>query len=224
MIDTIANAFAVADDVPLVTRHDNLNRCYDVLWQRLRQAGLLDATGRGVVGLTSCQPGSGSSTIAANMAIRAARSFDGGVLLVDADVRNHALAPLFRVPQSPGLVQAMRDDARPLDCVQATTITNLAVMAAGSELDAAATLFDTARLGDLIEQLQQDFELIVFDLPIADESTHCLQAASVLDGVLLVIESQRIDRELATRAKRKLLAAKANVLGVVINKEEIARQ
>jgi len=61
--------------------------------------------------------------------------------------------------------------------------------------------------------------LILFDLPLANELTCCFALASRLDGVLLVVEAERVPRQKALRAKRGLDQAKVNILGAVYNKQ-----
>ena len=59
------------------------------------------------IGLTSCSPREGVSTVAANLAITAAAMFDRPVLLVDANFLRPALRRMFRLRQGPGLADVL---------------------------------------------------------------------------------------------------------------------
>ena len=75
----------------------------------------------------------------------------------------------------------------------------------------------------LVKELAQDFELVVCDLPAAGQASCTSRLAGLLDGVLLVVESERVCCEAAERGKELLMRADAQLLGVVLNKRRQAR-
>jgi capsular exopolysaccharide synthesis family protein len=211
---TTAQAEAAAERSPAL-RH-RLSGHYEALFRRLRFARAVIAAPR-TVGVTSSSSGEGVSTVAANLAISAAR---GGcrVLLVDANTRDPAVARTFHVAPRPGLAELLADEASLEDCIQETTYDSLFVLPAGPASDQDAGGVDWSRLEEIVEQLKAEYELLVFDLPAADELSPGLVVAALLDGVLMVVEAERTDGVAAARAKRQLEMAGAKLLGVVLNK------
>ena len=89
---------------------------------------------------------------------------------------------------------------------------------AGGPAGGRCPLSDMAGLPSLIKELTSDFELVVVDLPPASQSSAGLRLAGLLDGVLLVIEAERVRREDARRVSDLLVRAGAHPRGVVLNK------
>ena len=192
---------------------------YEALWRSLRNAGVHQSTGSYSLGVTSCEDGEGVSSVAANIAITAARDMDKPVLLIDCDGSNRAVGKLLKVKQSPGLANLLADEIGAEECLQATSEFNLVALAAGpANQTHHRTTADYERLGSTVEDFKQHFGLIVFDLPNANELSECFTISRMLDGVLLLIESERVRRDVGARAKRQLEEAGANVIGAVLNK------
>jgi capsular exopolysaccharide synthesis family protein len=217
--ESSATAEQQAVELPSAPRH-RLSGHYEALFRRLRfTRAVVDAAPR-TLGVTSCTGGEGVSTVAANLAISASR---GGcrVLLVDANTANPSVARTFHVPPRPGLADMLVGEAELEECVHATAIEALLVLPAGPRGDHDASAFDWSHLAEIIAHLKQEYELVVFDLPAADELSPCPVVASLLDGVLLVVEAERTGGEAALRVKRQLELAGAKLLGVVLNKGRV---
>lgn len=192
---------------------------YEALWRSLRNAGVNRSTESYSLGVTSCEDGEGVTSLAANVAITAARDIEKPVLLIDCDGSNRAVGKLLKVKQSPGLADILAGEVRAEECLQATSEFNLVALAAGpANPTHHRTTADYEQLGRTIEDFKEHFGLIVFDLPNANELSECFTISGMLDGVLLVIESERVRRDDAARAKRQLEEAGANVVGAVLNK------
>ena len=128
---------------------------YEPLVQRLRaiQDGVPPA-----IGITSCRQGEGVSTVAANLAISAARSGSVRVLLVDANIDHPSIAATFAVDPCPGLAEALSQVVHPAGCIQQTSSEKLSVMAAGAANGPAKSGSLPADLADLLKNLRQAFE------------------------------------------------------------------
>jgi Mrp family chromosome partitioning ATPase len=75
----------------------------------------------------------------------------------------------------------------------------------------------------LLESLKHSFDLIIFDLPPANELTTCYAFASCMDGIVVVVEPRQVDRDVARRSARQLKEVNAKLLGVVYNKDRTQR-
>lgn len=198
-------------------RDNALAEQYYSLAHWLRPIGDMSAVGPKTIGITSCTRGVGTSTVASNLAIVAAQARDQPVLLIDLSTARSTLATRFSMLGDLGLRDALADVARPGECVKATPITNLSVLAVNETGDPRALKVDCGRLNNLLQALEREFGFIVVDLP-SIESSLCFATAGLLNGVLIVMEAERTRFEAAARAKQRLIHAQANVLGVILNK------
>jgi Mrp family chromosome partitioning ATPase len=183
----------------------------------LRAMGDMSGTTHKSIGVTSCTRGAGVSTVASNLAIVAADIDDRPVLLLDLSAGRAAASGLFRTTNDTGLRDALADTGHAACYARPTPVANLSLLAADSDANTPMANLDSARVGDLVRSLENEFSFIVLDLPTV-ESSLCFITAGLLNGVLLVIEAERTRLETAARAKQRLIDARANVLGVILNK------
>lgn len=170
-----------------------------------------------IMAITSCQRGEGVSTVATHLALAAAA--DGlRVLLVDANLANPSLHRMFGVVPRPGLSEALVDAEAVPTCVQSSGTPNLSLLTAGAHADGAQLLFHRRRFEELMQTLRVDFDLVLVDMPPAEKSNPTADTVGMTDGVLLVIESERVRWEVALRTRELLERAGGNLLGVVLNK------
>jgi Mrp family chromosome partitioning ATPase len=100
--------------------------------------------------------------------------------------------------------------------VQRAAGEHLWIRPAGGVRDGHAA--DAATLPELIGALRNQFDLVLFDLPAAGTASAVLRVGRHLDGVLLVVEAERIRREVAARTTDQLEAGGCRMLGAVLNK------
>lgn len=195
------------------------NRFYDALARRIHSA--FSGPHNGVpraLGFTSSQTGEGVTTVAANTAISAARMMAGRVLLVDtnfADPRQHNI---FGADPAPGLLDALLSDQSALDGIIDTPLDNLSLLPAGRIDSSQPVTYDPRCLDELVVSLRRVYSLIVFDLPPVSRSSPTLAFAGWMDGMLLVVEADRMPRDVVRRTCIQLATVQANLLGVVYNK------
>jgi Mrp family chromosome partitioning ATPase len=166
------------------------------------------------IGVTSCAAGAGVSTVSANLAIAAARTGNQPVLLVDLSGRRSQIAAQLGLSGDLGLEAAIAGDLPAAECVKATPIENLSLLALSER--SLLSSFDGNRLVALLHELERDFSFLVIDLPPTDSGL-CFSMVGTLNGVLLVMDGQRTHGQIAVRAKQRLIHANAAVLGVILN-------
>jgi len=72
-------------------------------------------------------------------------------------------------------------------------------------------------MDDVIEALEQEFDVVLFDSPPVLPVTDSAILASKADGVIIVYQVGRTSRYALNRAKIQLENVDAKILGVVIN-------
>ena len=60
-----------------------------------------------------------------------------------------------------------------------------------------------------------DYDYIIFDMPPVTQTSVTTRLAGFMDTVMLVIESEKTDREVVQQANQLLLQSKANVTAVL---------
>lgn len=169
--------------------------------------------------VTSGGPSEGKSTTAANLAIVMAQTGQT-VVLVDTDLRRPMLHRLFSLPNAVGLTTALLSGADPaLDgYVQPTEVENLYVLTTGPLPPNPSELLGSQRMQELVQRLQQEADLLIFDSPPVLAVTDAAVLARQLDGVLLVIDAGETRQPIAQRACEELTKVGARILGVALNK------
>jgi len=168
--------------------------------------------------ITSSVPGEGKTTTAANLAIVMAQS-GRSVLLVDADMRRPRQHKIFGLPQNPGLTDALiLGSSSPEHYIRATPVPNLSLLTSGKIPPNPAELLGSQRMHQLIEQLHEHAEIIIFDAPPVLAVTDAQVLASLVNGVLLVIDSTQTARGKIAQSVESLSRTNARILGTVLNR------
>ncbi|MDP6717522.1 MAG: CpsD/CapB family tyrosine-protein kinase, partial [Pirellulaceae bacterium] len=171
------------------------------------------------IGLTSCAHAEGVSTVAANLAVAAAGESARPVLLIDTDFAQSPTQSMFGLAPGPGFVDALSGETKLPECIRWTSIPNLHLMGPGAQAVTLGAAGGPATFHSLIEILKLEYSWVLFDLPIVSEC-HFPTLISNLDGLLLVVEAERLRRQVVMRAKEQLENNDAKVLGVVFNKRQ----
>ncbi len=172
-----------------------------------------------ILGLTSCGRGEGVTTVAAHLAATAADSLGRPVCLVDCNFADPAVHRLFQTPIGPGLRDALWENGRAQEFLKSSSFANLSLLTAGEPKHGAALAFSSPNFVRLLEELKQEFGLVVVDFPPFGQGAPA-GLGSVVDGVLLVLEAEKVRWEVAQRATASLAETGGNLLGVVMNKRQ----
>src|SRR4029077_14299463 len=140
-----------------------------------------DADGVGyLLGVTGCARQSGVSTVAANLAIRAADHGLGPVLLVDANDHHPQLQRLFRAKIGAGLADVMAGQTALANAIQPTRVPGLQLLPLGTAGLIGRLRIDSARIEGLVAELRETYSLVLVDLPGACQMSHSTCLAHTL--------------------------------------------
>lgn len=171
-----------------------------------------------VIAVTSAQPREGKTTTISNLAVAYAQ--DGKrVMLIDADLRKPTLHRVFARTNRKGLTNVLANISTLEDEMQATDVDQLFLLTSGPMPPNPAEILATKRMGMLLDELRQQFDVILIDTPPALALTDAQVIASRSDGVLLVVSSGKTKRDLIRKCKANLEYVNANLLGVVLNNQ-----
>jgi capsular exopolysaccharide synthesis family protein len=170
------------------------------------------------VGISS---GSGASTAAANFAASLAQDVDSKVLLMDANYRSakkqESDAP---VGESAGRLDLahLLDDPTPVCPVPGPS--NLYILPRGKPTSMPLSLFQSDAFDDLLRKLREEFKYVVIDGPALQGFPESVVLSRKVDGVILVLESEKTRTRTAQAAKEQIEGAGGKLLGVVLNKRK----
>lgn len=177
-----------------------------------------------IVAITSAVSGEGKSTIAANLAISCAMS-GKKVLLIDADMRRACQKENFEYDEkSPGLSDVLVGTVNWWDAVLSTEQENLNILPAGHIPPNPAELLTLPSINELFPQMQQDFDLVLLDLPPINIVSDPLVLSSHVAGCLLVVRQNYSDHR---AIKKSLISAELthmNPLGFVYYGDDVTPQ
>jgi Mrp family chromosome partitioning ATPase len=165
------------------------------------------------VAVTSPNKGSGVTTIAAGLAASLSETGDGNVLLVDMNIDNGEMQKFFKGKSIGQLDDLLEGKARENSLVQE----NLYVVTEGKNGEGVSRILPK-RFAAIVPKLKaSDYDYIIFDMPPVSQNSITARLSGFMDMVLLVIESEVTDREVAQRANTLLAESNATV-SAVLNK------
>lgn len=166
--------------------------------------------------ITSSMPEEGKSTTTANLAITMAES-GNRVLLIDADLRKSSIHKLFAVSNLKGLTNVLAEDVNYRELIKPGVAKGLDVLPGGPKPPNPSELLGSQKMRDLMEQMKEDYDVVVLDTPPVLPVTDAAILASLVDGVVLVAAYGRATFDGLTQAKVQLENVGSKILGVILN-------
>ena len=100
---------------------------------------------------------------------------------------------------------------------------NLFVLPSGRRPPNPTELLDSKRMSFLLSYLQRRFDRVILDSPPVLPASDAVALAGQTDGVLLLIKSGGVNRELVRKAVEQLRMAQANIVGVALTQVDVKR-
>ncbi|MGY3718122.1 CpsD/CapB family tyrosine-protein kinase [Sutcliffiella cohnii] len=166
--------------------------------------------------ITSSGPGEGKSTTASNLAVAFAQQ-GKSVLFIDADLRKPTAHYTFQRENFKGLTTVLTKQTELSESISPTKIANLDILTSGPIPPNPAELLSSRAMKELLETVKDQYNMVIFDTPPVLAVTDAQLLANQCDGTILVVSSGKTENENAVKAKELLVAAKAKLIGVVLN-------
>jgi capsular exopolysaccharide synthesis family protein len=166
------------------------------------------------IGLVSCLPGEGKTTMAIGLATALSREVGAQVLLVEADLRRPTIEEYLGLSRSSGLGEWLTG-ATSLVEFRRLGSPGFSLLPAGRHTPQRPELLHSPRMSQLLGAVRRFFDYVVLDCPpltpIAD--SHLLQ--DFVDGFLLVVRARQASRDELLRSVAHLKPG--SVRGIVFN-------
>jgi polysaccharide biosynthesis transport protein len=166
--------------------------------------------------ISSVEAGDGQSLIALNLAIAATKK-GKRVLLVDASGKNSTLCHRLNLTGQKGFNYLLTHNID-LESViqQVPQNSNLYVVASSTE-DRISSQHLWSRMEYIMSELQERFDLVIYDLPHFNETTDVYFMTSCTDGMLLVVGVNKTKQSAAKKVLKKATDLRLPLLGAIAN-------
>ncbi len=173
-----------------------------------------------VFSFTSCYKGEGVSTVAVLFAATLARRTDRRVLLVDCNLQKPSIGRLLGLNQQEGpRAFSSSNNLNLAGTIEPSSVANLDALCSMNN-SFALNLSTYKALNNCMELLKREYAYIVFDSPALEEGADAISIARLSDSVILVVEAERTNWEVAIKEKEKILQANLGLSGVILNKRK----
>lgn len=186
--------------------------------------------GKGVLVVTSVEPGDGKTFVAANLALSWARA-GRKVILVAGDMRRPRLDLYFgAAARGVGLAELLldgvdgtRSPGQPqlTEMLRPTSFRGLRVLPAGEDAADPADLLAGASLGRAVRYLARNADIVIIDSPPALALADASELAAYADGVVVLTTVNRTKRTHIVETVNSLKANGANILGLIVNRSRV---
>lgn len=167
--------------------------------------------------ITSPEPGTGKSTVAANLALSLSEA-GHTVILVDMDFRRPRQHSILNISNERGLSDYMRGEITLDEAIFTTTHENLRVIVAGSSSHVPAEWLTPDHIRSMLDELSKQCEFILIDAPALLSVADPTVLASQADTVILVVSRRKTERQNLSFALQQLAELNVQVSGVVLNR------
>ncbi|MDB4890601.1 MAG: capsular exopolysaccharide family [Gemmatimonadetes bacterium] len=172
-----------------------------------------------VLVVTSPLPGEGKTLSASNLALTlAGRGLN--VLFVDGDLRCGLVNEVFGCPRAPGFAELLSSSVRFEEAAHSIAIGDigsLTILPSGARLQTPGRLLEIEHVRAVLSNLAPQFDLVIVDSPPVNLLADAALLGSAADGVILVIRAGHTSMEELTYAIDQLTAARAPVVGTLLN-------
>lgn len=169
-----------------------------------------------VVGVTSSMRGEGKSTTAINLAYVIAEK-GKRVLLIDGDLRIPSIAKKMGIYAKPGLTDLLMGQGAQIKDFQSNIVGNLYIIPSGEIPPNPSELLGSHRMGTILEELKENFDYIIIDLPPVNVVSDALSIAEFISGMVLVVRENYTEKKELERCFRQMDISNIKVLGCVMN-------
>ncbi len=166
--------------------------------------------------LTSSGPSEGKSLTSVNLALAYAQ-MGKRTLLIDTDLRRPVIHHIFNLKRDPGFSDLFVDNSKYDVIIKHGNKENLSIITAGSFTPNPAELIGSHKMDIHLEYFKANYDIIFFDTPPIVAVTDAALLGTKLDGVIIVLRSQKTSREIARHAISNLNNVGVKCLGTVLN-------
>lgn len=171
--------------------------------------------------ITSATPQEGKTITSANLGFTFAELRNRRTIVIEADLRLPQFSKLLSLPESPGLVGVLEDNAPFKDAIRTVEGSRLHILPAGRRVNSnAVELLGGTTFSTLIRKLRDAYDHVIIDTPPVIELADAGIVGAQSDDVFLIARLQRTPRQLIEQAIRTLGSYNAPVAGIIATDQQ----
>lgn len=170
--------------------------------------------------ITSAIQGEGKSTVSSNLAVEYAKK-GLQVLLVDADLRRPTIHQTFAISNQRGVSSWLSGQLTDVNEAIYPVLDHLFVMPSGPKPPNPAELLASDRMTKFLTVATRKLDLVIVDAPPILPVTDARILAGQVDGTVLVVRQNFVEKVAVRQAVSALKNARAQLLGTILNDVDI---
>ncbi|MBU7471687.1 CpsD/CapB family tyrosine-protein kinase [Lactiplantibacillus plantarum] len=170
--------------------------------------------------ITSAIQGEGKSTVGSNLAVEYAKK-GLQVLLVDADLRRPTIHQTFAISNQRGVSSWLSGQLTDVNEAIYSVLDHLFVMPSGPKPPNPAELLASDRMTEFLTVATRKLDLVIVDAPPILPVTDARILAGQVDGTVLVVRQNFVEKVAVRQAVSALKNARAQLLGTILNDVDI---
>ncbi|QHM48375.1 CpsD/CapB family tyrosine-protein kinase [Lactiplantibacillus plantarum] len=170
--------------------------------------------------ITSAIQGEGKSTVGSNLAVEYAKK-GLQVLLVDADLRRPTIHQTFAISNQRGVSSWLSGQLTDVNEAIYPVLDHLFVMPSGPKPPNSAELLASDRMTEFLTVATRKLDLVIVDAPPILPVTDARILAGQVDGTVLVVRQNFVEKVAVRQAVSALKNARAQLLGTILNDVDI---
>lgn len=175
-----------------------------------------------IIGVVSCLPSEGKSTLAINFAQLLANQ-GARTLLIDGDLRNPGATRALGQHAANGLLEALLQDRSMDELILTDPTTALSFLPAVVKyrVPHSSDVLASATMANLLSEAAKRFDYIILDLPPLGPVVDARAVSHLLDTVLLVVEWGKTSRRIVQSIMAEQPEIRKRCAGVILNKVDL---
>lgn len=175
--------------------------------------------------LTSANKGSGTTTIACNLATTFVANHSK-VLLIDCNISKPTINKYFSIDNALGLSDMLLNQDYSNYYKYCTNFKDehsnnlLYIMGAGRKVKNALDLLSSRYFNEFMDEMRKQFDFILIDCPSLEDNNDVIPVGHIVDDTILVVSLPEIEKNNAKKALQQLNRNGLTVIGTVLNKVE----
>jgi len=144
----------------------------------------------------------------------------GDVCLIDFDLQSPSLHEPFQLDRQGGLTDYLFDGKELSTLWKSTAIPNFHLLSTGRSVEETTGMIPQEVIDRLMETVRKQFHYIFIDSAPCSISPYTFTVASKVDGIIFVIEAEKIRRESARKMIERFESCGGAVQGIVVNRKK----
>ena len=165
--------------------------------------------------ITDVDDSKDTPAIVANLGIYLSQNHGQQILIIDANLRAPAMAEIFNVTIDGNIVDVLEGTVSYEEAI-IDVGSNLYVLPASIPLTAPITLLDSAKMPDLIKDLQDQFDMLLVSCTDMQNFNDAIILSPFMDSTVVVVHEGKTHQQVAKQLLQPL-QQQANIIGAILN-------